>query len=277
MRNDWFTKGPGDNRALAALCFLLSYSLLFATFATRARGDEAPAPTTASVLYINGPNWPATRLRVFALEGDTTLRVSDCGSFSAYTRTLPFHGSVIEEQFDQELCSTPHALGSTSIGVATLPVSAGSAKISTEAIFRDAQGTLNVVRIPSLPLPIEDGPSLNEYTFDSIENGYSGKTTYLAILADNYAKEKHATVKIEVRDEENLKIASEAVEVDGFSWYALKTPVKSGNIVMWVLPPTIGPAPPQAKIRAVAFVGFDAGGSPDVIVPTRFAIVTPSN
>ena len=235
------------------------------------------AEDTANVLYINGPNWPTTRLRVFALEADTTLRVSDCGSFNAYTRVMPWHGSTIENDFDQMLCSDPHDFGGTHVGVARLPISAGSAKISTELIFRDARGTLNVVRIPALPTPIEESDSPNEYEFDSIENGYFDKTTYFAIITDNYAREKTATVELEIRDENNLKIGSEFVDVDGFAWYELRTPVCIGNVVMRVVQATISPATAQPKVWAVAFVGFAEGGSPDVIVPAHaIAVALPS-
>jgi hypothetical protein len=256
--------GFSGGRAFVALCLLLLVAV-----------PMTLADDTANVLYIHGPLWPSTTLRVFALEGDTTLRVSDCASFGAYTRTLPWHGSLIAEDLAANLCSTAHEAGDTAIGVATLPVSAGSAKISTEAIFEDAQGILNVVRIPSLPQAIDESiDTINEYEFDSIQNG-GGMKTYLAIITDNYGHENFATVELEVRDGDNLLLASEYVDVNGFAWYALQTPVKIGNVVMRVVPQTIGPAPASAKVYSVAFVGLATGGGPDVIVPARFAVTTP--
>jgi hypothetical protein len=242
-RGHWQSWGT----AFAALClFLFSFAAL---------GQD-----TARVVHIDNEAW--TSNVVIVATSDLAMRTSDCTSFGAYTLKLPYRGSELLDHFSDRLCSGR-------IGVAELPILSGSARVWTEATYRDALGNFNVVEIPSLPQALRPGEG--RYEFAGIENGVDGKSTFFAL----FTKPGTATrVTLTVRDNENANPKTEMVDVDGFAFYELRTALRIGNVTMTNTPIVIGchGCNLSAPVWAVAFVGQRAGGSPRAELP---ALVTP--
>jgi hypothetical protein len=265
----------GVGRVFAALC-LFSFAAIAGAEAP-ARWETLPNATStegvtpsdgvARVLTINGPNWPGLTLQITAAE-PSTVAASNCNlAFATYD--LPENGAVSIEEFTRaggNVCGALAELADgTQIGVVQLPVTAGRASFATEAIFRDARGVLNVVDVPSLPQPLSENAW---YTFSRIENDSAGKTTYIAVIADQAsAPATAARVTLSIRDDLNQEVDVERFDVDGFALYALKKKIRIGSIRMTTTPRLVGPVFDSARVYAVALVGFAEGGSPRVVVP----------
>ena len=248
-------------RAVATLCFFV--------FAVNAIAAD---PEPMRLVHSDSDTWQS-RGAIFATSADTVVRTSDCTSFSAFTRNLPYGGSALIDSIAGNLCSHDNP------GVAILPVKQGSVRAWSELTYRDALGNFNTVEIPSLPRSLGQSASLpgggfssQAYEFAGIENGYDGKSTFFALFTEGGPS---ARVAIEFRDEMNRPLGTEQIDVDRFLFYEAGTRVRIGNAVMTNRPLQFGPSTP-ANVYAVAFVGRREGGSPRVEVPAlSFAVAVP--
>lgn len=270
-----FAMGRGvSSRALmtAALCSFLLFSFCPVNAFAGADAGESPAMT---VLYINGPNWPGTDVKIEALAAAATVRSSDCSGGSLDTRTVAAHGFELLEHFGEAgLCSDPVTLADgTRIGVVQLPIFGGQASATSEAIYLDAAGVLNVVNIPSLPRPIDEG---ERYVFPGVETDPDvsvdkrrKRTSIALVTADGGSAE----VEITMRDARGELVTSasgspiaQSETVNGFAMIELTIPVRIGTATVTVVPSRVSPPIPSSRVYAVAFKAFD-GGAPIAIVP----------
>jgi hypothetical protein len=243
-------------------------------------GDEPSR--VANVLIVDNDAW-RTDLAIVAPQGDATVRMSDCNGFGgAYTIELTGGGGLFVPNVSQYQCSR------TKLGVVKLPILKGEPRLWSQAHYRDANGNTNVVMLPTLPesLPASyaDGAQTfdAEYVFEGIENSSTfGRSTFIALVPDGGGKTTVELTATSYSDPDSVRrravrsststAVTETVEVEGFTFYELKTPVEFGRLIVRHIAPANASAS-APRIFAVAFIGDRNGGSPRVEVPrARFA------
>lgn len=227
----------------------------------------------ANAFWIEGANWPVTSVSVRATTETATVRLTDCKASAAFTASLKYGQTAFVEDFGTaNLCNQGVTLSDgTRVGVAMLKVESGDADFTSESVFRDPRGIVNVVSIDELPEPI--GLELeyrSSYVFDNVRNGYDKKLklprgAWIALIAENGG---YARARIELLNPDQTPLLDQAmnpvvekVDVDGFRFYRLETPIDIGTIVV---SPSLLPA--ASRFWAVVLTGFEEG-SPVAIVP----------
>ena len=235
--------GGVSSRALAVVMLVLCSSFAFASPA------ECPQ-RSARLMIVDNADW--TSGAIASSDAGATIRVSDCGGFAQFTRTLPADGYAAVDNLAANLCS-PGAV----VRVVELPVLSGCATLATEAVYRDALGNFNVVTIPELGAPLSENSA--PATFKTVRST-APRSTFIAFVSNSSTR-----ALVEVYDETGALVFEDMPSIEGFLFYELPAAVTIGRVTVTNIGPGVGPLPPS-ELYAVAFSGFREGGSPRVIV-----------
>jgi hypothetical protein len=223
--------GSLTSRVCATLC-----SLLFA--ATAFAGD-------VHVFTIDSPAW-STNLNIAAPDGAVAMRVSNCGSVSAYNRNLEQLASRAELGFTASQCNAPdtkklfdgdgNAFDTLiRMWVVTLPVTSGAPRVASTANYA-TKASFNTIRIPSLPDALPAG-SPKAYWFYGIESYAkndaalipSSKSAQIILVAESQAPFHQARARVTYYDQDGVEIPAASTIVNVSTWETLNVPVSAST------------------------------------------------
>lgn len=238
-------------------CIFLFLSLLAAPM-------YAAEPTPIYVLYANDGFMYSTNLTVIAKQDGTEVTRTDIPE----PQFVP-GGRSVKLDAGQTATATLFPVSAYPYDVMQIQLLSGQAVIGSELTFNDGREQ-HVLSVPTLPAPIAQsyeiaggGFSHPSLIFRGVTNLFRSRHASIALFVDR--ADSATDVTIDVFDGAGKKLATEATHVEGrFAFYALKTPVDFGTLVVrHVHPPYTAPV---VTLDAVAFSGYGVGAA-GVIVP----------